>query len=115
MTYLFVLMIKHYIVDLGLQAYLLKQDKRLYFGNGHIHYLQHSVATIIVSIFFLPAPIALLVGLLDYIIHWHIDFGKHCFTTHFNIEARSMVWWWCATVDQILHLTTYLVFAIYFL
>lgn len=114
MIYLYALIVKHVIVDLGLQSYLTGQTKYPYFSNGHVHYVQHGVTTAGVSVFFLPFELALLVGVFDYLIHWHIDFGKHRFNTYFGIVARTNAWWWTNVVDQILHFSTYLLFALTF-
>lgn len=113
MIFLYALLIKHVIVDLGLQSYLINQKKFPYFGSGHLHYAQHGVATAFVCLWFIP-EIAIFVGILDYLIHWHIDFGKHRFNNFFKITARSKAWWWTNVVDQILHFTTYLVFVLLF-
>ena len=113
MIYLYALLVKHVIVDLGLQSYLQNQNKYPYIGSGHMHYIQHGVATGLVSLFFIP-ELAIFVGMLDYLLHWHIDFSKHRFNAFFKIQSRTKVWWWINVVDQILHFTTYLAFALLF-
>jgi len=107
MTFLYLLVVKHVIVDLALQTYLHKQNKFSYFGSGHVHYLEHGVATFFVALFFLDWQTALVIGLFDYVAHWHIDWGKHRINHWFDIEPRSHIWWWLNTLDQILHFTTY--------
>ena len=73
MDLLLLLLIKHAIVDLGIQSQLQNINKDKYFGNGHIHYLQHGLGTLIVAGLFLQVYPAILCALLDYIIHWQID------------------------------------------
>ena len=107
MSFFLALLIKHAFIDLAVQAYLKDIDKKSYFSNAHIHYLQHGTETLVVAIFFLPYDLALLCGLIDYIAHWHIDFGKHRINTAFNIKTRSKSWWWTNAIDAALHFLTY--------
>lgn len=102
------LLLKHYIVDMGLQRHLSGViDKGEYFGTGYIHYLQHGIGTVIVALFFISWPLAVLMGALDYFLHWQIDYVKTCFTRWMNWPFGSIGWYWASTVDQILHMTTY--------
>ncbi len=108
------LLVKHAIVDLGIQAQLKDINKSNYLGNGHIHYFQHGLGTIVIAGLFLPAFPAIMCAILDYIIHWHIDFSKHKFNKIFKIESRTPIWWWTNTIDQCLHFVTYYFLVIYF-
>ena len=112
MTFLYLLLVKHIIVDLALQTHLGKRNKFDYFGNGHVHYLQHGAATFAVALCFLDVQTALLVSVFDYVAHWHIDWGKHHLNDLLKIAPRSLSWWWTNTLDQILHFTTYYVIVV---
>jgi len=101
-----VLMIKHFIVDLGCQQYLGPRQKHHWIGDGHTHYLHHGLATAFVALWFVP-EIAVIIAILDYIIHWHIDWGKHHLNRYLKFEARSEAWWWTNVLDQCLHVLTY--------
>jgi len=114
MDFLFLLLIKHAIVDLGMQTHLVDINKSKYLGNGHIHYMQHGIGTIVIAGLFLPAASVFLCVLVDYVLHWHIDFSKHRINRFFNIEARTAKWWWGNTIDQCLHFTTYYWIVVYF-
>ena len=111
MEFFTVLMIKHFIVDLGLQQYLGPREKHVWLGNGHTHYMHHGIATILVALWFAP-EIALLIGILDYVIHWHIDWGKHHLNRFLKCEVRSQIWWWTNVLDQCLHVITYYALAV---
>ena len=103
------LMIKHFIVDLGLQQYIGPSDKHRYFSSmAHYHYAQHGLATLLVClVVVLPVEIAILIGVVDYIIHWHVDYGKHQLNARFGIKSQTQRWWWSNVLDQSLHYATY--------
>ncbi len=106
MEFFLVLMIKHFIVDLGAQQYLGPGNKQQWLGAGHNHYFQHGLSTAFIALWFAP-EIAVVIGILDYVIHWHIDWGKHHLNRFLKIEAKSPAWWWTNVLDQCLHVITY--------
>jgi len=111
---LFLLFVKHVIIDLGLQAQLLwgKTDAKYNYFGCHSHYLHHAIGTFLVFLF-VDVKTALLASLLDYIAHWHIDFCKHRVQHGLGCERKDKVWWWIAVVDQLFHFTTYYLLVIY--
>ena len=109
MNFFFALLIKHAIVDLGIQSHLNDIDKNRYISNAHIHYLHHGISTFLIALFFTSPQLAILCAIIDYVAHWHIDFVKHNVTTIFNIEGKSLVWWWISAADAALHFLTYYV------
>lgn len=113
MDFFLLLLLKHAIVDLGIQSQLKDIKKDKYFGNGHIHYIQHGIGTLIVGALFLQIVPAILCAVLDYVIHWHIDYGKHKINKIFKIESRTTAWWWTNVTDQCLHFITYYCLAKY--
>lgn len=115
MDFLLLLLFKHAIVDLALQTHLVDINKSKYLGNGHIHYFQHGMGTIIIAGLFLKdIELSLLCAITDYFIHWQIDFSKHRINQFFDIQARTKAWWWINTVDQCLHFSTYYILVIVF-
>ena len=113
MDFFLLLLIKHAIVDLGIQSQLENINKDKYFGNGHIHYIHHGLATLIIAALFLQVFPAILCALIDYIIHWQIDYGKHKVNKLFKIENSTSAWWWTNVIDQCLHFITYYCLAKY--
>ena len=107
------LLIKHAVVDLGIQAQLVGMEKSKYFGNGHIHYFHHGIGTLVIAGLYFPLIPALIIMLFDYIIHWHIDYTKHKVNRFFVIESRTPAWWWTNVIDQCLHFLTYYFIAMY--
>ena len=107
MNFFFALLIKHAIVDLAVQSHLKGIDKLRYFSNAHIHYAHHGISTLIIALFFVDPIIAIMCAVFDYVAHWHIDFTKHHINTRFNIEAKSIAWWWTSAGDAAFHFLTY--------
>ena len=108
MTLFGLLMIKHFIIDLGVQQYLGQSGKHRYFSKlAHYHYLHHGLGTFVVCWLLLPVDIALLIGIVDWFVHWHIDFCKHHLNRAIGAVPRTMRWWWTNVLDQCLHTATY--------
>ena len=107
MYFFFALLIKHAIVDLGIQSHLNDIDKNRYISNAHIHYLHHGISTFIIALFFVDPTIAIACAIIDYVAHWHIDFAKHRVTNHFNLATKHIRYWWVSSADAALHFITY--------
>ena len=75
---LFVLLsIKHFIVDFILQTNQMIMEKGNYGEKwGIIHSLQHGIATAAIFLLIVDPPAALFFGILDMLIHYHIDWAK---------------------------------------
>ena len=109
LTIFFLLIVKHTIVDLGLQSQLLwgrASEKGNYFG-GHQHYLHHSVGSFLVFICFTDLHMTCVLSIIDYLAHWHIDFTKHNVNRYLNVSRKDIMWWWTTVTDQLLHFLTY--------
>jgi len=101
------LMIKHAIADLFLQTYHTVGDKHKYISLSHRHYAEHAVLTLFVCVFFTTPLWAVVVAVLDYILHWHIDFAKHRIINRYNVKRNSNQFFRIQAFDQILHFLTY--------
>lgn len=107
--FLFTLLVKHAFCDLYLQFKKTPMDKTRYIGECHSHYFDHSILTFIICyIFLIPIEYSIFLCLVDYILHWHIDFVKTKIMKFLKIEHNSVIYWLFQTVDQILHYSTYL-------
>lgn len=105
---------KHFIIDFPLQPRYMYSNKGTYGHPGGLwHAWLHGVATGI--IFLSVTPYAALFGILDAVVHYHIDWAK------MNINKR-MGWgpttheqfWWLTGLDQYLHALTYIALVGYF-
>jgi len=111
----FLLIVKHTIVDLGIQSWLLwgkAHEKGDYLG-GHQHYLHHAIGTFLVLLCFLDLHTTCVLSVIDYLAHWHIDFSKHNLNRYLNVTRKDLKWWWITVLDQLLHFTTYYLIMIY--
>jgi hypothetical protein len=111
MEVLFLLVIKHCWIDLGLQptSYPPGQGKAFYFGKyGHLqHYIPHGLGTVLVLSFFVDPYMALLGGLIDWFCHWHIDYAKTNIRNKFGWKNMDREFWLLNALDQTLHFSTY--------
>ena len=107
MNFFFVLLIKHAIVDLGVQSHFKGLDKLRYISNAHIHYFHHGISTFLIALYFTSLHFAVVSAVIDYVAHWHIDYSKHQINTRFNVEPKSITWWWTSSADAALHFLTY--------
>ena len=113
MNIFLVLMIKHFIVDIGIQSHIPGSPKHKYF-SGHLHYFHHGVGAFLATLFVVPIQYAMLIGVIDYIAHWHIDWAKHHLNREIKAEVRSERWWWTMVLDQCIHTFCYYAIALYF-
>jgi hypothetical protein len=107
--YFTLLLIKHTVVDLALQHYIVGQKKLQWLNpKAHWHYAQHGIGTMLVT-FPLTGDLLLsaLVSLLDYLIHWHVDWAKHHWIHRYGWTSADAGFWWAAAIDQTLHYLTY--------
>ena len=100
------LMLKHTIVD-----YLLQKpwkDKGIYGSKGGlIHAGHHVIGTFGILIFFVSFPLAVLLSVLDGILHYHIDFTKNNIKRIFKLNNTQTLYWGLHGLDQYLHVLTY--------
>lgn len=107
LLFFFALIIKHAFADLFLQTFIKKPHSKIrYFDNGHRHYAHHAGVNFVVCLFFVSPAWAVIYSLFDYIIHWHVDWGKTVFYTKFNWKRDEARFWRLQALDQALHYTT---------
>ena len=122
----FLFMVKHFVCDFALQGRLPKEhDKwKLTSRKGHLHALDHALGTagifVFVSgwIYFTTNKTVfisvLIFGILDYIIHFFIDWLKNNFVKANDWPQSSREFWILTSIDQSLHALTYLIFLVLF-
>lgn len=110
---MFLLQTKHWFADFWIQTYEQTVKKGVY-GDpiGISHTMEHVIGTLIAltiaSLFFTLSPaIILLCGLLDLIVHYHVDYVKMHYGTKDNRTTR---FWREFGLDQFAHQLTYLGF-----
>lgn len=104
------LFIKHWYIDFVNQSNEEVAGKGIY-GNAHglMHSIKHGVATFLVFLVFtMDWPYCVIMGVLDFAIHYHIDWAKMNINKrwHYTIEQKPF-WIWLGA-DQLAHSLTYL-------
>jgi uncharacterized membrane protein HdeD (DUF308 family) len=108
---LLLLFIKHFLCDFPLQTSpWMYRNKGIYLHMGGVtHALIHGIATTMILYFFVGQH-ALYYGLLDFIVHYHIDWAKLNINQKYNLRAdNSNGFWILLGLDQLLHHLTYFV------
>jgi hypothetical protein len=104
--------IKHFIADFLLQDSSMLKDKGVYGAKGGLdHAMMHGVGTFLLLVpffVFLPdlRPVTVLMGLVDAVIHYHIDWAKYQLSAGLTPADRKF-WVWFG-LDQALHYLTYI-------
>jgi hypothetical protein len=100
--------IKHFICDFLLQFPYMVNEKGIYGATGGLHHaMLHSVFTLWILVFVVgDAHVAIVLGLLDGVVHYHIDWTKQQLTRGLTTSDR-MFWVWLGA-DQCLHYLTYI-------
>lgn len=107
LSLLILLSIKHWYVDFVNQSGTEISHKGTY-GNwiGFKHSLKHGFLTTIILLCFVNPKLAILCGLLDTFIHYHIDWIKSNYSNILDTEDKNF--WTILGADQALHHMTYL-------
>lgn len=112
---LLLLFVKHFICDFPLQTSpWMYRNKGIYFHPGGIaHSAVHALGTWLVLVFFIGAQ-AWLYALLDFIVHYHIDWAKLKLNKRFDLRPDNSNWFWILLgLDQLAHHITYFVIVYY--
>ena len=111
--FLFMLVIKHALADLVLQSRLTTGDKsNLKSPKGYIHAADHSLLTFVVCIFFTGILNAILIALLDFVLHFLIDYIKTRSVRRFNVQVNTSTFWIVQGIDQIAHYSCYFLYVL---
>lgn len=113
-TLLALLMIKHCICDFMLQTPWQLTQKGIYGAPGGIvHSGIHVAGTFVVLLAVMP-PLSVIAVVLvvEFLVHYHIDWGKAQFVKRFEIRDGAR-FWNAIGVDQLLHNLTYLAILVY--
>lgn len=112
---LFLLFVKHFVCDFPLQTSpWMYRNKGIYFHPGGIaHSAVHALGTWLVLVFFIGEK-AWLYALLDFIVHYHIDWAKLKLNKRFDLRPDNSNWFWILLgLDQLAHHITYFVIVYY--
>ncbi|RYH11580.1 DUF3307 domain-containing protein [Tropicimonas sp. IMCC6043] len=104
------LQVKHLVADFYLQtAYMLSRRGRYLHPGRALHCLVHILGTTLVLFVFgtPPGPLAAIL-LAEFVIHFHIDWGKAQIVARRSLTPEDAAYWHATGVDQALHHATYI-------
>lgn len=104
------LQLKHFICDGPLQTLAMVRSKSIYGAPlGILHSALHGLGTGLVFLIAGFSPHAALgLAVLDFAIHYHVDFTKENIIKYFGWNTNNAQFWWALSADQALHQFTYL-------
>jgi hypothetical protein len=104
------LFVKHFIIDFPLQKPYQWQNKGTYgHPGGLLHSGLHAGGTLFVLAFFISFPLAVLLGFLDGIIHYHVDWAKMNLNKKLGYGPTTHEEFWTLLgLDQLAHALTYI-------
>lgn len=101
------LLTKHFLVDFPLQTNYQIQNKGTYGHWGGIqHSLYHGFGTAVCLVLFTPWH--LVWGIVDAVVHYHIDWAKMNINRRTGWTTADPEFWWLLGADQYLHAMTYI-------
>lgn len=101
---------KHFFIDFPMQTPYQWMNKGTYgHPGGILHAWLHGVGTCAVLSLFVPFHLALLAGVADTVIHYHIDWAKMNINKANGWKADTHPEFWTLLgLDQLLHALTYI-------
>lgn len=102
--------VKHMFADFFLQTPRMLSGRSAYFHMGRAQHASVHVAGTAVALVVMGAPIkfAAVICILEWVVHFHIDFGKARFNELKQLKPTQPLYWWAMGADQTLHQLTYL-------
>lgn len=101
--------IKHFLADFVLQTASMVHDKG-YYGRrgGLIHAGWHAALSVPVLLIAAPSVlVALALGLVEGVVHYHLDYAKERLSRNLGDTHRDHRFWVVLGLDQLLHHLTY--------
>ena len=100
--------IKHFIADFLMQFPYMLREKGIYGAEGGLHHAGvHACWTFLILVPFIHRPSDLIaLSLVDFVLHYHIDYFKQKLNKGLTTADRNF-WIWLG-LDQALHYLTYI-------
>ena len=108
------LLVKHFVGDFVLQTKWQVHQKGVYGAPGGLVHSGIHVAGTLVALLALMTPASLIVPVLiaEFVVHYHIDWGKERVVRRFDWREGAR-FWNAMGFDQLLHGLTYLAIVVY--
>ena len=102
------LLVKHTVADFFLQRSFMFKDKHVYLAKGGLtHAGIHGILSALVLIPFVNISMAIVLSLIDTIIHYHTDFFKSVWNVKTKATPNENRYWYAFGLDQLVHMLTY--------
>ena len=104
------LFVKHAIADFFLQRAFMFKDKHIYAGLGGIsHACTHGFLTFVAIVICFPNLwfFAVMLGKIDAVLHYHIDYIKSSWNVKTKASTSENRYWYAFGLDQMAHSLTY--------
>ena len=108
------LMVKHFVCDFVLQTPWQIAQKGIYGAPGGIVHSGIHIAGTLVALIAVMTPVGVILPVLvaEFLVHYHIDWGKEQTVRRLNWRHGNR-FWNAIGFDQLLHGLTYLAIAVY--
>ncbi|MEW2912931.1 DUF3307 domain-containing protein [Leisingera sp. JC11] len=107
------LQVKHLFADFFLQTPKMLSGRCAYAHMGRAqHAGVHIVGSALIFLLFgAPMMFILVLAVLEWVVHFHIDFGKARFSERKKLNPQQAMFWQAMGSDQALHQLTYIAMA----
>lgn len=106
---MFLLVVKHFIVDFILQTDKMVMEKGTYGAWGGIyHSLGHGAFTWL-ALAWLNPLYAIIPAIFDFVVHYHVDWAKMNINKKYGWTPKDHQFWVSLGVDQLAHYLTYVI------
>ncbi len=103
------LFVKHWVADFVVQYDYMVEQKGIYGAAGGVHHSTiHALLTIMCFVPFISLPYSMLIGLIDGVAHYHIDWAKMKINALRKLNITKNEFWMWLGADQLAHSVTYL-------
>ena len=115
--YFYLLLVKHAIADLWLQS---RFNNKKHYGEKenllkpklYLHSLDHAGLTAFVTLIFAGIYWAIIIAILDFVLHSVIDYVKRIYTLKTKLNINSSKFWKVQAIDQIAHFSCYILYVL---
>lgn len=103
------LQIKHLFADFFLQTAKMLSGRDEYLHSGRAqHAGVHALFSVVVFVIMgAPVSFILVIAALEWVVHFHIDYGKAHYSEKKELTPQNAVFWRAMGTDQCLHQLTY--------
>jgi hypothetical protein len=106
---LILLQIKHWYIDFVNQSNEEVEFKGTYLDwRGIKHSLKQGLGTAVCLWIFVGIPLAVVLGFIDFLIHYHIDWAKMNINKKYGYTVQDPKFWAWLGADQLAHQVTYI-------